>query len=422
MTPRRELVLGTAGHIDHGKTALVRALTGVDTDRLPAEKQRGITIDLGFAPLDLGDVRLSLVDVPGHERFVRNMLAGATGIDLALLVVAADDSVMPQTREHLDILRLLGVPAGLVALTKCDLIDAAWLEMVEEDVRRLVAGTVLESSPIVRTSAARNEGIDDLARHLAAMALDAPERPDTGLFRMAVDRAFTVSGHGTVLTGTISSGAVTVGDELRLLPEDTPARVRGLQSHDRPVATLGRGTRAAINVTGVHHAEARRGQVLAASGYLEPSRILGVEARASDFAPRALRHRGRYRLHIGTAEVGAKLVLLDANELAPGGVGMAQLTLDEPVAAVHGQPFVLRAESPVETLGGGRVPPTRRAPHPPPRPLPPRRLSEPRLSRPDRPPRRRDELPRLRRRPPPPAVPRRRGRPRDARRGRDGPA
>ncbi len=353
---RRDLVIGTAGHIDHGKTALVRALTGVDTDRLPAEKQRGITIDLGFAPLDLGDgTRVAMVDVPGHERFVRNMLAGATGLDLALLVVAADDSVMPQTREHLEILRLLGLPAGLVALTKCDLADPSWLDLVEDDVKALVAGTFLEPAAVVRTSAATGLGIDALRAALRALCGSAPARDDPGLFRMAIDRGFTVAGHGTVVTGTVASGSVSVGDDLIWHPSGRTVRVRGLHRHDQPAERIGRGARAAVNLTGVHHAEVRRGQELAAPGYLEPARVLSVEVRASGDAPRALRHRDRYRLHLGTAEVAASLALLETDELLPGDASLAQLFLSEPVVSVSGQPFVLRAESPPATLGGGRV-------------------------------------------------------------------
>jgi len=350
-----DLVIGTAGHIDHGKTALVRALTGVDTDRLPAEKQRGITIDLGFAALEVGGHHLALIDVPGHERFIRNMLAGATGLDLALLVVAADDSVMPQTREHLEILRLLGLSGGLVALTKCDLADPSWLALVEDDVRALVAGTFLEGAPVVRTSATTGAGIDDLRSALGALCDVAPRRPDPGLFRMAIDRAFTVQGHGTVVTGTVASGGVAVGDELTWLPEGRSVRVRGLHRHDRPVDRIGRGARAAVNLVGVHHAEVRRGQELAEPGYLTATRVLSVEVRASGDAPRPLRHRARYRLHLGTAEVAATLSLLEANELRPGGVALGQVFLAEPVAAASGQPFVLREESPPATLGGGRV-------------------------------------------------------------------
>jgi selenocysteine-specific elongation factor len=351
----RDLVLGTAGHIDHGKTALVRALTGVDTDRLPAEKERGITIDLGFAALELGEDRLALIDVPGHERFIRNMLAGATGLDLALLVVAADDSVMPQTREHLEILRLLGLSGGLVVLTKCDLADSEWLALVEEEVRGLVAGTFLEGTAIVRTSAATGAGIDRVRDELRRLCARVPDRPDPGLFRLSIDRAFTVAGHGTVVTGTVASGAVAVGDELECWPEGRSVRVRGLERHDRPVERIGRGMRAAINLVRVHHTEVRRGHELASPGYLEASRAVSIELRVSEDAPRPLRHRGRYRLHLGTAEVAATLVLLGGNELGPGRSGLGQLFLAEPMAAVFGQPFVLREESPPATLGGGRV-------------------------------------------------------------------
>ncbi|HEV3120778.1 MAG TPA: selenocysteine-specific translation elongation factor, partial [Isosphaeraceae bacterium] len=248
MAGERDLVLGTAGHIDHGKTALVRALTGVDTDRLPAEKQRGITIDLGFAPLDLGPYHLALIDVPGHERFIRNMLAGASGLDLALLVIAADDSVMPQTREHLEILCLLGLAGGVVALTKCDLVEASWLDLVEDEIRALIAGTFLEVCTVVRTSAATGQGIDALKSALTELCAGAPDRLDQGLFRMAIDRSFTIPGHGTVVTGTVASGSVAVGDDLEWFPAGRLVRVRGQERHEKPVERLGRGARAAINL------------------------------------------------------------------------------------------------------------------------------------------------------------------------------
>jgi selenocysteine-specific elongation factor len=349
------LVLGTAGHIDHGKTALVRALTGVDTDRLPAEKQRGITIDLGFAALDLGPHHLALIDVPGHERFIRNMLAGASGLDLAMLVVAADDSVMPQTREHLEILKLLGLSGGLIALTKCDLADPSWIGLVEDEIRELVRGTFLENSPIVRTSATSGLGIEELKSRLAVLCEQTDIRRDSGLFRMAIDRTFTVAGHGTVVTGTVASGTVAIGEELEWQPAGRIVRVRGLHRHDQPVERIGRGSRAAINLVGVHHAEIERGQELAAPGYLQASRVLSVELVQADEAIRSPRHRGRYRVHLGTAEVSATLGLLEGNELGPGTRALGQLFLAEPVVAVHGQPFVLREESPPATLGGGRV-------------------------------------------------------------------
>jgi selenocysteine-specific elongation factor len=351
----RDLVIGTAGHIDHGKTALVRALTGVDTDRLPAEKERGITIDLGFAALDLGDYHLAMIDVPGHERFIRNMLAGASGLDLAMLIVAADDSVMPQTREHLEILRLLGLAGGVIVLTKCDVADATWLDLVEEEVRSLVRGTFLENAAIVRTSAVTDSGLDELKDSLRELCSTVKPRHDQGVFRMAIDRSFTIAGHGTVVTGTVASGSLTVGDELDWQPQGRIVRVRGLQRHDRPVERIGRGSRAAVNLVGVHHTEIHRGQELAARGYLEASRILSVELTGSLEADRPFRHRGRYQLHLGTAEVSAVLSLLESDDVTPNQLQLAQLFLAEPVVAVHGQPFVLRAQSPPATLGGGRV-------------------------------------------------------------------
>ncbi len=351
----RDLVLGTAGHIDHGKTALVRALTGVDTDRLPAEKQRGITIDLGFAALSLGVHRLALVDVPGHERFVRNMLAGASGLDLAMLVIAADDSVMPQTREHLEILRLLGLAGGLIVLTKCDLVDPSWISLVEDEVRELVRGTFLEQAAIVRTSVVTGQGIDELKIKLARLCDGITVRQDSGLFRMAIDRSFTVAGHGTVVTGTVASGSVSPGDDLEWQPAGRTVRVRGLHRHDQPVERLGRGSRGAINLVGVHHEVIGRGQELAAPGYLRATRILSVDVACSGDAARGLRHRGRYRVHLGTAEVTATLSLLEGNDLGPDAQQLGQLFLSQPVVAVFGQPFVIREESPPATLGGGRV-------------------------------------------------------------------
>jgi selenocysteine-specific elongation factor len=351
----RDFVLGTAGHIDHGKTALVRALTGVDTDRLPAEKERGITIDLGFAALELGEHDVAIIDVPGHERFIRNMLAGASGLDMAMLIVAADDSVMPQTREHLEILRLLALAGGVVVLTKCDLADRSWLDLVEEEVRSLVRGTFLENAAIVRTSATTGQGLDELRGALRVLCSTVQARQDPGVFRMSIDRSFTVPGHGTVVTGTVASGTVTVGDELECQPDGRIVRVRGLHRHDRPVERVGRGSRAAINVAGVHHKEIRRGQELTAPGYVQATSILSVELVASAGADRPFRHRGRYKLHLGTAEVSAVLSLLETNELGPGEPQLGQLFVAEPVVAVHGQPFVLREESPPATLGGGRV-------------------------------------------------------------------
>ena len=355
-----DLILGTAGHIDHGKTALVKALTGTDTDRLPEERKRGITIELGFAELELGRFRLGIVDVPGHERFVRNMLAGATGIDLVLLVVAADDSVKPQTREHLAILRLLGLEAGVIALTKCDLPEPEWIDLVEEEVRQLVAGSFLADAPLVRTSAATGQGLEDLREALGEAAARAAEsdrrrRRQAAPFRMAVDRAFSIAGHGTVVTGSVSTGQVRVGDELAIHPGQARARVRSLQNHGRPVDEVHCGQRAAINLVGLHHEQIERGQELAAPGHLVPSRLLSADVSLLASAARPLKNRARVRIHLGTAEQMASIVLLDRDALRPGDRGPAQLRLREPAVTTWSQPLVLRAESPVTTIGGGLV-------------------------------------------------------------------
>lgn len=354
-----DLILGTAGHIDHGKTSLVRALTGVDTDRLPEEKQRGITIELGFAELTLGDFRLGIVDVPGHERFVRNMLAGATGVDVAMLVVAADDSIKPQTREHLEILRLLDLECGVIAVTKCDLVDPDWIELVDEEVHELVAGSFLESAPIVHTAATTGMGIDQLRQELTIAANRAAGSARSGRidgpFRMAIDRTFTMPGHGTVVTGSVSSGQAGLGDELEIEPGGIQVRVRGLQNHDRSVDRVHRGQRAAINLAGVHHEQIRRGHELATIGHLAPSRLLTVRLSLLRSAPRPLKQRARVRLHVGTAELLATVALLDCDLVKPGESSYAQLFLNEPAVTVWSQPLVIRSESPVMTIGGGRV-------------------------------------------------------------------
>lgn len=354
-TQTRELVLGTAGHIDHGKTSLVRSLTGVDCDRLPQEKQRGITIDLGFAELDLGGTRLGVVDVPGHERFVKNMLAGASGIDLAMLVIAADDSVMPQTREHLAILQLLGIRDGLVVVTKADTVEPDWIDMVEDDIQTLVARTFLEGQPIVRTSATTGEGIDALKQTLSEVCATLSRDPAGELFRMPIDRAMTFPGVGTVVAGTVWQGQAEVGGLVQWLPSGELVRLRTAQSHGREAASVHRGQRAAVNLAGVHHSAVHRGQELAEPGYLRPSRVLTVRVRILADSPLPLKHRARIRLHLGTQESIASVHLLEGTALQPGETGYAQLFVGEPVVASGLQPFVLRAESPVVTVGGGEV-------------------------------------------------------------------
>jgi selenocysteine-specific elongation factor len=351
----RDLILGTAGHIDHGKTSLVKALTGVDCDRLPEEKARGITIDIGFAKLDLGGHTLGIVDVPGHERFIKNMLAGATGIDLAVLVVAADDSVMPQTREHLEILKLLGLRHGVIALTKSDLVDETTREVAGLEVRELVKGSFLADAPLVETSAHTGQGIAELKAAIADACRKMEARTGSEWFRLAIDRSFVVQGHGTVVTGSVTSGSVKVGDELEWQPRGERVRVRSLHNHDRPVGEVHRGQRAAINLAGVPHEEVVRGQELATPGYLVTSRVLTVRLHALTEVRRPLRHRTPVRLHIGTAEVIGTLSLLDCDALDPGAWGLAQLFLEGPATAVWGQPFVLRESSATYTLGGGQV-------------------------------------------------------------------
>lgn len=351
----RDLILGTAGHIDHGKTALVKALTGTDCDRLPEEKARGITIDIGFARLDLGDIQVGIVDCPGHERFIRNMLAGATGIDLALLIVAADDSVMPQTREHMEILRLLGLKHGLIALTKADLVDDTTREVVKLDIRELVKDTFLAEAPIISTSAVTGLGVAELKSAIAAECARIVTQQESDWFRLAIDRAFVVQGHGTVVTGSVTSGKVQIGDELEWLPSKQIVRVRSLHNHDRPVEELHRGQRAAINLAGVAHEQVQRGQELATPGFLVPSRIVTVRLQTLPGNRRPIKHRLEVRLHIGTAETMATVSLLDCDHVGPGEWALAQLFLEEPITALWGQPFVLRDSSAEHTLGGGQI-------------------------------------------------------------------
>jgi selenocysteine-specific elongation factor len=349
------MILGTAGHIDHGKTTLVHALTGVDTDRLPEEKRRGITIELGFAPLVVSGVgTIGIVDVPGHEAFVRTMLAGATGIDLALLVVAADESVMPQTREHLAILGLLGVRAGVVALTKCDLVDDEWRELVVEDVRALVTGTVLARAPIVATSAATGEGLDALRDAVATAARALPVRDGDDLFRMPIDRAFTIKGTGTVVTGTVWSGRLSRDATVRVLPADRVVRVRGLQSHGAHVDVAEPGHRTAVALAGVEVGDVGRGSMLVADPAWRPTSVLRADVALLADAPQPLRARTSVRFHLGTSEVGARVVVPNGG-LAPGERRGARVVLDAPVVVRAGDRFVLRAASPAATIGGGIV-------------------------------------------------------------------
>ena len=374
----KSLIVGTAGHIDHGKTALVRALTGIDADRLPEEKRRGITIDIGFADLDLGEVRAGFVDVPGHEKFVKNMLAGAHGIDLVALVIAADESVMPQTREHFEICRLLGVKHGLIVLTKTDLVDEEMLALVREEAKELVAGSFLETAPVVAVSSRTGEGLVELKSTLREIALQVPARSEEFITRLPIDRAFTMSGFGAVVTGTLIAGAIEEGDELELLPGVRQVRVRGLQVHGERVKQATAGQRTAVNLTGIETAELERGMVLAPPQRLRPTQIVDARVTMLEDAVRALRSRQRVRVHIGAAEVLARVQVLEGGRsfspvnskpnvpttnhaqdaratINPGAHGLIQLRLEQPIVGVLGDRFILRSYSPQRTIAGGIV-------------------------------------------------------------------
>ena len=348
------MIIGTAGHIDHGKTTLVRALTGVDTDRLPEEKKRGITIELGFAPLDLPGIGVAgIVDVPGHEAFVRTMLAGATGVDLALLVVAADEGIMPQTREHLAILSLLAVKGGVVALTKIDLVEDEWLSLVTDDIGAALGGTPLIDAEIVPVSATTGAGIDALRAALAAAATRVPARDPDDLFRMPVDRSFTIRGTGTVVTGTVWSGSLGADASIRIMPGGRVARVRGIQSHGAAAARAMPGARVALSIAGVERDEIPRGSWIVPDVDWPVTRALRADvALLDDAAP--LGPRTRVRFHLGTQDVGARVVAA-GGPLAPGTIRGARVLLDEPILGRAGDRFVLRLPSPPATIGGGVV-------------------------------------------------------------------
>lgn len=361
----KHLILGTAGHIDHGKTSLVKALTGIDTDRLKEEKARGITIELGFAHLELaGGIQFGIVDVPGHERFVRAMVAGVGGMDLVMLVIAADEGIMPQTREHLDILRLLGVKSGLVALTKRDMVDREWLDLVTEEVRDFVAGSFLEGAPICPVSSRSGEGLEELRTELVRLANLADEKRREGNFRLPVDRVFTVAGFGTVVTGTLLAGEIRIGDELELLPSGREGRVRGIQAHGAKAEQGRAGQRLAVNLQGIDLDQAHRGDVAVPRGVFRATRAVDVRLDYLASAPRELKHRATLRLHSATYEVPAQVILLDRDTLQPGESAYAQLRLKEPALLLSGDSYILRMSAPATTVGGGVVldpfPPRRR--------------------------------------------------------------
>jgi selenocysteine-specific elongation factor len=352
----KQVVMGTAGHIDHGKTQLIKALTGIDTDRLKEEKERGITIDLGFAHLTSGDgTEVGVIDVPGHERFVRNMLAGVGGIDLVMLVIAADEGVMPQTREHLAICQLLRVKEGLVALTKADLVDEDWLELVREDTREFLKGTFLEGKPIVPVSAKTGQGLDELKHVLQGLVERVPPKQLQGKFRLPVDRVFTIRGFGTVVTGTLFSGRIRVEDRIEIYPKGIEAKIRGLQVHNASVPEAVAGQRTAINLQGIDKVELARGDVLGHPGEFAPTFMLDALLQHLPDAPRPLRHRARVRLHVGTSEIMGRVILLDRDDLAPGEEAYVQFRLEEPAIVLPRDRFVIRSYSPVQTIGGGMV-------------------------------------------------------------------
>jgi selenocysteine-specific elongation factor len=351
----RSLIVGTAGHIDHGKSALVRALTGTDPDRLKEEKERGITIDLGFAHMDLaaGTVA-SFIDVPGHERFVRNMLAGAHGIDAVMLVIAADESVMPQTREHFHICRLLAIPQGLVVLTKCDLADEETAALAEVEARELVLGSFLDGAPVLRVSSVTGLGLDALRSALLSLAATPPPRPAEGLLRLPVDRAFTLRGFGTVVTGTLVSGSLALGEEVEVLPSGKLTRARGLHVHGAAVARVEAGNRVAVNLAGLEVEDLARGDVLARPGTLRPTSIVDAELTLLP-GERPLRDQARVRVHVASGEYLARVRLVDRPTLAPGATAPVQLRLERPAVAGRGDRLIVRSYSPAVTIGGALV-------------------------------------------------------------------
>jgi selenocysteine-specific elongation factor len=351
-----DIIVGTAGHIDHGKTALVKALTGIDADRLPEEKERGITIDIGFAELDLGAVRIGFVDVPGHEKFIKNMLAGASGIDMVLLVIAADEGVMPQTREHFEICRLLGIQTGLVVLTKTDLVDEETLELARLDVSELVRGSFLDSSKVIAVSSRSGAGIVQLKDSLAQVGCKVRRRNAEQVSRLAIDRSFSIKGHGAVVTGTVASGDFAIAQEIELLPLGKYVKVRGLQTHGRKVESVLAGQRAAINLGGIDSSDVARGMVLTEKGTLQPTQIIDTEIEVLGSSSKPVRSRQRVRVSIGTIEALARVQVLDPeSEVRPGKRGLVQFRLESPIVALPGERFIIRSYSPQTTIAGGLV-------------------------------------------------------------------
>lgn len=352
----KHIIIGTAGHIDHGKTTLIRALTGRNTDRLKEEQDRGISIELGFTYFDLpSGKRAGIIDVPGHEKFIKNMLAGIGGIDIVLLVIAADEGVMPQTKEHLSILQLLGIKKGFVVLTKADLVDEEWLELVKEDVQTLIKGTFLENTPILTVSSTKGIGIENVINTIDDLANEVEEKDAGGRARLPIDRVFTISGFGTVVTGTLLSGTFKVGDEVQVFPGNNRARIRTIQVHDIDTHEAYAGQRVAINLAGLKKTELSRGDVIAPVNSMKSTMMLDAKVRILKDSPKIIENRSRLRLFIGTKEILCRIVFLDREYLSPGETGYAQLRLEEPTVAKRGDRFILRFYSPMFTIGGGEI-------------------------------------------------------------------
>ncbi len=351
----RYVILGTAGHIDHGKSALVKALTGIDPDRLKEEKERGITIDLGFADLSYPDgLMIGIVDVPGHERLVRNMLAGAGGIDLVLLVIAADEGIMPQSREHLFICDLLKIKSGLIVITKADLVESDWLELMKDEVKNFVKGTFLENAPVVSVSSKTMLNIDVLKEEIWKVALKVEPKPTKGLFRLPIDRVFTLKGFGTVITGTALSGSISVDDVVEILPSNLKSKVRGLHSHGKPIQTAYAGQRVAVNLQGVEKEELKRGDAVVAPGRFIPTKIIDAKTELLQDSPE-LKNKSLVHFHLATSETIARVILYGRNELKAGETGFCQFRLQDPVVSTSGDRYIIRRFSPVETIGGGEI-------------------------------------------------------------------
>ena len=351
-----DIIVGTAGHIDHGKTALVKALTGVDADRFPEEKLRGITIDIGFAELNLGEINVGFVDVPGHEKFVKNMLAGASGIDLVTLIIASDAGVMPQTREHFEICRLLETKNGLIVLTKKDLVDDEFLELVKLDAAELVENSFLENAPVIAVSAKTGEGLEELKQTLKKLAFEIPARKNETIARLPIDRSFSVRGFGTVVTGTLLAGEISEADEMEVLPDGKKVRVRGLQTHGKSVKTVHAGQRTAVNLGGIEHAAIERGMILCEKNALRPTQIFDAEIEVLKTSKKSLKSRQRVRVHIGTIEALARIqVLNETGEIEAGEKDFVQLRLEIPIATIPNERFIIRSYSPQMTIAGGKV-------------------------------------------------------------------